>query len=429
MSRHTIRPRGPRAVIVAVAVLALAVSALWIPALAQDDPIVGTARVVNTDGHGLNLRDRPWIDADVLLAIPEGADVDVLATALLDDSGAEWWSIRVDGVVGYSAERYLALRGNAPPPAPPPGSASAAGQQAVVVATDGQGLNLRENPWVEADILVSMSDGTAAEVLKVGLLDDSGMEWWKVSVDGVEGYSVAAYLAATGAAPVSGPAQPRPAGFGVGQPVRVSGTGGEGVNVRDGAGVESAAVDRLPEDTIVTIADGPISAANGAAWYRVTAAGVNGWVHGGYLAAVPVAGPILVRAAAGGDSGSGVGDAIVAGAMAYVGVPYLPAGTTSSGFDASGFTYFVVNRVLGSDFPRAIDQQIRQGVAIDVASLRPGDLVFFEDTSRVGLSHVGIYVGDGQFISAGGSSGGVGLDNLNDDYWSGHYVTARRIGG
>lgn len=434
MSSRSIRPRGPKAVAIAVVVLVLASTALWIPALAEDDPLVGTAHVVGT-GDGLNLREHPWVEADAIFAIPDGTTVDVLKTALLDDTGMEWWKIRVDGVTGYSAARYLAMVGTAPPPATPPGAGAVGqvvGQQATVSATDGEGLNLRENPWIEAGVIFSMPEGTVVEVLKTTLYDDTGMEWWKISVDGVEGYSVAQYLAVTGGAPAPSPsAPPTVVGLAVGQPAMVSATGGEGVNVREGAGVENAAIDRLPEEMIVTIAEGPIADANGAGWYRVTAAGVDGWVHGGYLAAVPLSGPIVVNVSAGGVGSSDwldAGDAIVAEAMRHLGAPYLWAGTTPAGFDCSGFTYFVINRVLANDFPRAIEQQIEQGTPVDWPDLRPGDLVFFENTYKEGLSHVGIYVGEGQFISAGGEEVVVGLDNLSDDYWSSRYVTARRVG-
>ena len=438
MSRRMLRPRGPKAVIIAVVALVLASTALWIPALAQDDPIVGTATVVGTDGEGLNFREHPWVEANAISALPEGTMVDVLKTALLDDTGIEWWKIRIDGVAGYSVAQYLAMSGNAPAPALPPDGAGAvgqvAGQQATVAATAGDGLNLREHPWIEANVIFSMPEGTVVDVLKTTLYDDTGMEWWKISVDGVAGYSVAQYLAVSGSGSTPGPATPPSVvGLVVGQPAMVSATGGEGVNVRDGAGVENAAIARLPEEAIVTIAVGPVADANGVGWYRVTASGVDGWVHGGYLAAVPLAGPVVVNVSAddGGSTGwLDSGDAIVAEAMAHMGAPYLWAGTTPAGFDCSGFTYYVVNRVLAStDFPRAIEQQIEEGVEVDVANLRPGDLVFFENTYKAGLSHVGIYVGEGQFISAGGEEVVVGLDNLNDTYWAPRYVTARRVGG
>ncbi len=436
MSSRMLRPRGPKAVAIAVVVLVLASTAIWIPALAQDDPVVGTATVVGTDGEGLNFREHPWVEADAITALPEGTMVDVLKTALLDDTGMEWWKIRVDGVDGYSVAQYLAMSGNAPPPAPVPGAGpvgQVAGQQATVSATGGDGVNLREHPWIESDVIFSIPEGTVVEVLKTTLYDDTGMEWWKIRVDGVEGYSVAQYLAVTGGAPAPGPAAPPIiVGLVVGQPAMVSATGGEGVNVRGGAGVENTAIDRLPEEAIVTIAAGPVADANGVGWYRVAADGIDGWVHGGYLAAVPLAGPVVVSVSAGGGGSTGwldSGDAIVAEAMRHMGAPYLWAGTTPAGFDCSGFTYFVINRVLSNDFPRAIEQQIEQGVEVAVADLRPGDLVFFENTYKEGLSHVGIYVGEGQFISAGGEEVVVGLDTITDDYWSSRYVTARRVGG
>lgn len=431
MSSRTRHLRGPRAVIVAVIGLMLASAVMWIPALAEDDPVVGSAMVVNTDGEGVNMREHPWVEADPIMAVPEGTVVDVLKTALFDDGGMEWWKIRIGGQDGYSVAQYLDLSGSAPPPTGASAVGTVAGQVATVTATDGQGLNLRENPWVESPVITSMPEGTVVTVLKTALYDDSGMEWWKVSFEGTEGYSVAQYLAVTGQQSGSS-APPAPAvGLQAGQAVMISATGGDGVNVRTGAGVDNAVVGHLAEGTILTIVAGPVYDSKDVGWYQLTGAGVDGWVHGGYVAAAPPTGVVTINAS--GVTGSvdwlDSGDAIVTEAMSHLGAPYLWAGTTPAGFDCSGFVYYVVNRVLTNDFPRAIEQQMEQGTAVDWPDLRPGDLVFFENTYKEGLSHVGIYLGEGQFVSAGGEEVVVGVDSLNDSYWSTRYVTARRVGG
>lgn len=431
MSSRTRHLRGPRAVIVAVIGLMLASAVMWIPALAEDDPVVGSAMVVNTDGEGVNMREHPWVEADPIMAVPEGTVVDVLKTALFDDGGMEWWKIRIGGQDGYSVAQYLDLSGSAPPPTGASAVGTVAGQVAIVTATDGQGLNLRENPWVESPVITSMPEGTVVTVLKTALYDDSGMEWWKVSFEGTEGYSVAQYLAVTGQQSGSS-APPAPAvGLQAGQAVMISATGGDGVNVRTGAGVDNAVVGHLAEGTILTIVAGPVYDSKDVGWYQLTGAGVDGWVHGGYVAAAPPTGVVTINAS--GVTGSvdwlDSGDAIVTEAMSHLGAPYLWAGTTPAGFDCSGFVYYVVNRVLTNDFPRAIEQQMEQGTAVDWPDLRAGDLVFFENTYKEGLSHVGIYLGEGQFVSAGGEEVVVGVDSLNDTYWSTRYVTARRVGG
>jgi hypothetical protein len=94
--------------------------------------------------------------------------------------------------------------------------------------------------------------------------------------------------------------------------------------------------------------------------------------------------------------------AVVAGAQKYIGVPYLWGGTDpSKGLDCSGFTQLVYGN-LGVDLPRTSSQQATAGRPVaSVADARPGDLVFFDySSSRAGIDHVGIYVGNGKMIAA-----------------------------
>ncbi len=116
---------------------------------------------------------------------------------------------------------------------------------------------------------------------------------------------------------------------------------------------------------------------------------------------------------------------IVDTAKKYLGVPYLWAGTTPAGFDCSGFTQYVF-RQHGIQLNRTTLDQYKQGVYVSRNALQPGDLVFFQNTYRPGISHVGIYVGDGNFIHAS-SSQGVVITALSNSYWSPKYYGARRI--
>lgn len=121
-------------------------------------------------------------------------------------------------------------------------------------------------------------------------------------------------------------------------------------------------------------------------------------------------------------SGAYVGRRIVQSSFQYIGVPYVFGGTTPSGFDCSGFVRYVFNSA-GIWLPRAADEQYNVGYA--VSNLQPGDLVFFS-TYTYGVSHSGIYIGNGNFISATSSSG-VRIDNLYSGYWGACYIGARRV--
>lgn len=115
---------------------------------------------------------------------------------------------------------------------------------------------------------------------------------------------------------------------------------------------------------------------------------------------------------------------VIQAALRFVGVPYVFGGNTPDGFDCSGFTRYVFARG-GVGLPRMADEQYDLGHPISKAQLRPGDLVFFT-TYTDGVSHVGIYLGEGKFISAT-SSRGVAIDRMADGYWSPRYIGARRV--
>jgi cell wall-associated NlpC family hydrolase len=109
----------------------------------------------------------------------------------------------------------------------------------------------------------------------------------------------------------------------------------------------------------------------------------------------------------------------------YVGVPYVFGGNTPSGFDCSGFTRYVYSEV-GIDLPRMADEQYGVGYEVSMANLQPGDLVFFT-TYLPGVSHVGIYMGNHQFINA--SNEGVSVADMDSSYWRSRFVGAKRVVG
>jgi cell wall-associated NlpC family hydrolase len=111
-------------------------------------------------------------------------------------------------------------------------------------------------------------------------------------------------------------------------------------------------------------------------------------------------------------------------AMRFLGVPYVFGGTSSSGFDCSGYVQHVF-AMLGHHIPRTADAQYYAGKRVAGASMAPGDLVFFQ-TYASGPSHVGIYLGNDRFVHAS-SSRGVTVSSLHEHYWSARYLGAKRL--
>lgn len=106
---------------------------------------------------------------------------------------------------------------------------------------------------------------------------------------------------------------------------------------------------------------------------------------------------------------------------------YVYGGTSpSTGFDCSGFVYYVYNSC-GHAISRSCSVQAKSGRAISKANLEAGDLVFFNNTSDGSIGHVGIYIGGGEFVHAATSKKGVRIDTINSGYYNTYYYSARRI--
>ena len=251
-------------------------------------------------------------------------------------------------------------------------------------------LYLRSAPG--GSVIATLSQGTTVAVT------NNSSEWYKVIVDGKEGYVSGSYLTGTTATDCS---------VGSGR-ITCSST----VNLRSEANTSSSILTSLSNGTAVTI-----TGVSGG-WYKVSVNGKSGYIKADYITT-------SVSSSANMASYSGLSakrTAVLDYAAKFLGVPYVYGGSTPSGFDCSGFTSYVYKNTVCS-IERVAQAQFDTTTRVSRDELLPGDLVFF-GSSAYSISHVGIYVGDGQFIHAPHTGDVVKYDSL-----SGSYATRFQGGG
>jgi cell wall-associated NlpC family hydrolase len=133
---------------------------------------------------------------------------------------------------------------------------------------------------------------------------------------------------------------------------------------------------------------------------------------------------LVVKAAATTNKGQKAAD-IAKNKAKEKGVQYKSGATGPNAFDCSGFALWVYKQV-GYNLPRTAAEQYKKGTAVDQKNLKPGDLVFFKDTYKKGISHVGVYIGNGEFAHAANEEDDMEITPLSNSYWKKHYAGAKR---
>ena len=378
---------------------ALAVVFLTATAAAAD---LGTG-VVAADS--LRVRGEPSTDAATVTYLLDGTQVQVLAA--LDG----WYQVSYGDYTGYVSADYLIYT-------PADGAAAqetaaaveatvAAATETVSAVSTGAGsasavidgecsyVNLRSAPSTDSEILTTIDEGSFLELHSV---DEA---WCFVTYDGQAGYVNAEYVYSEGISVL----------------ITEGIVTGDCVNVRSGPGTDYSIAGKVyagERVTLTALADG---------WYAITDedSGVSGYIRGDYI-----------REYVPGEASS-IGEAVVEEAMKYLGVPYAYGGASPSGFDCSGFTMYIYSLFSYSLPHSATSQWNSSGEYVDRSDLQPGDLVMFCDPSRSNgkaCSHVGIYIGNNEFIHASSGSSGqyIRISSLSEDYYDGYYKGAKRIG-
>lgn len=262
---------------------------------------------------------------------------------------------------------------------------------------ESNGLRLRAKPNTDADILATAAYGD--QVVIIRKVDD----WYLVDYNLLIGYVHSDYVSIKERENID-------LGYGVVED--------SAVNLRAKPDPSSKLLATL------NLGDTAYIIGFNCGWYKVQYEGQTGYVRSDLLAlteapktnsqAVVGTAPVVVT----------LGDQIVNFAMNYIGVPYVWGGTTTKGFDCSGFTQYVFKQN-GVTLNRTAAQQLKNGEK--VTDLQTGDLVFFNNTysTTAAASHVGIYIGNNQFIHA--ANGGVKITSLDQEYYASRYIGARRV--
>ena len=187
------------------------------------------------------------------------------------------------------------------------------------------------------------------------------------------------------------------------------------LNVRSGNSTSYSVITKLSKGTVVDVIE---SASNG--WKKIkTSNGTTGWVSGQYLTTGVVEQPST-------PSTNKV-QAVVDLAHKQIGKPYVWGAEGPNSFDCSGLTYYVYKNAAGITLPRNSRSQYGAGKAVSKSNLQPGDLIFSSTDGTGNITHVAIYVGNGQMIHAPRSGKNVEKVSMNTSYWNKAYVGARRI--
>ena len=272
-----------------------------------------------------------------------------------------------------------------------------------VGTVEADALRLRESAGTDATILA-----TAAKGDTVVVLEDAGSGWYKVDYNSVEGYMSGEYLTISTKADVT-------IGYGLVD------TDGATLNVRSTPSTSGAKVASLSSGAVVNI----VGIDNG--WYKITTSGgVTGYVSSDYMVTCKDSAGSRGDDTATTSSSSSLGQQIVDYAKQYLGTPYVYGGNGPNSFDCSGYTSYVY-RHFGYTLNRTASGQLSNGTSVSKSELQPGDLVFFKYNTSKAASHVGIYIGDGQFIHASTNTYTVKIDNLTSGHYANVYVGARRL--
>jgi uncharacterized protein YgiM (DUF1202 family) len=386
---------------------------------AEGTPTTKTKAFV--EGEVVHLRAGPGSRFDKVAKLRRGQ------TLWVTGQEGMWRKVKVhDGAEGWVAA-WLIKSGpsSGPPEAEVATAASSESESSSEVLDElkawigGESCNVRYGPGMDYDVKAGLAPGTPVVVT------DVQGHWCKVRMpSGAYGW-VAGWVMN-----FQGPEDQAVAQVGGERlNVRVGWVARPEVNIRTGPGINYREIAEATFGTQVVIVD-----QNGEGdWYKVTLSnGKQGWMASRYIDTREqrvarkehgLTAPLLAGLPRGSPAPNG---SIAATARRYLGDTYVRGGAAPGSFDCSGLVQYV-HRLHGVNVSRTSRSQYHDGVPVPRSQLAPGDVVFFKNTYRRGISHVGIYIGNDRFIHASNPGSGVKITSLSDPYYAARYVGARRM--
>ena len=341
----------------------------------------------------LNFRTGPSTSYSIINVLMNGQKVEYISTS------GSWLKVKYNGVTGYVHGDYV-TKGTT--------DNSTTGTTKYVSASVG--LNVRSGAGTSYSKL-----GKLEYKEKVTVLSTSN-GWSKINYNGKTGYVDSSYLKST----VQDSTNDNTNNETTGTTKYVNTT--SGLNVRSGAGTSYSKLGKLEYKEKVTV----LSTSNG--WSKINYNGKTGYVDSSYLQST-VPGSNGNNANNNNNTVSTKANEVIAYAKTLLGKPYVWGAQGPNSFDCSGFTYYVFKNKAGIVLPRTSSAQSKYGTYVSKSNLKAGDLVFF-DTNGANdgnVSHVGMYIGNGQMIHASYGQKKIVIANFNDSYYQKAYVNARRV--
>ena len=366
---------------VSVPVMALALSATASFANSNEGTVTADA---------LNVRSGPSTSYGITTKLYKGDKVEILETS----NG--WHKIKAsNGKIGWVSGDYIKVSsGSTSQP-------STSTTKATVTATS---LNVRSGTGTSYSVITKLSKGTVVDVI-----ESASNGWKKIKTSGgTTGWVSGEYL-------TTGSAGNSSTNNSTSQTSYKATVNTDSLNMRKGAGTSYSVITKLSNGTVVDVLE---SASNG--WKKIkTSNGTIGWVSGSYLANGVVEQPST-------PSTNKV-QAVIDLAHKQLGKSYVWGAEGPNSFDCSGLIYYVYKNAASITLPRTSSDQYSAGVAVSRSNLKAGDLIFSSTDGTGNITHVAIYVGDGQMIHAPRNGKNVEKVSINNSYWNKAYVGARRV--